>query len=69
MKAERLEAALVSAIGPDARVEERGRVAILQSAIVPLDAASRRRIVALAREHGFANVALELAPDANLSGD
>jgi len=63
-----LQSAL-AAIGFEAKVEGQGRVAILRATSLPVDAASRRRMVALAREHGFANVALELAPDANLSGD
>lgn len=68
MSARQLAEALAEA-GIGAAVEEQGRIAIVTSASLPLDAASRRRIVALAREHGFANVALDLAPDANLSGD
>ena len=53
------------------RTEERGRVAVLiPEAALPLDGPTRRRIVALAREHGFTNVCLELTPrDANLPGD
>ena len=67
MSADTLRQAL-TAVGVDAAIEEQGRVAVITSP-VPLDAASRRRIVALGREHGFSNVALELAPDENLSGD
>ena len=62
--------AAVRGILPGARIEAEGRVAILSlEAAIPMNASSRRRIVALAREHGFSNVALELTPDANLSGD
>jgi hypothetical protein len=67
VSADSLQQAL-SAAGVPAAVEAQGRVAVITSP-VPLDAASRRRIVALGREHGFSNVALELAPDENLSGD
>ncbi len=55
---------------PGARVQAEGRVAIITvGGVLPVDGSSRRRIVAMAREHGFSNVALELTPDANLSGD
>jgi hypothetical protein len=55
---------------PDARVEAHGRLAVIAAGgVVSLDALSRRRVVALARAHGFSNVALELTPDANLPGD
>ena len=53
------------------RIEARGRLAVFTpgSPIAP-DARMRRRIVALARQHGFANMAIELAPDdAHLSRD
>ena len=69
MSAPLLEAALAS-VGIAATVEAQGKIAVLSPAsTLPLDAASRRRIVALARDHGFANVALELAPRADLPGD
>jgi hypothetical protein len=61
-------AASLAAIGLEAKVEAHGRVALLQ-VDTPLDRASRRKIIASGRAHGFTNVALELAPDANLSGD
>lgn len=46
------------------RIEARGRLAVFTpvSPFVP-DAGMRRRLVALARQHGFANIAIELAPD------
>jgi len=69
MSAEAFNAALRLTL-PGARVEAKGRVAILTVAEpLPVDGTSRRRIVAMAREHGFSNVALELTPDANLPGD
>lgn len=52
-----------------AEVSEEGRVAVIRAAEVALDRASRRELAALGREHGFSNVALELMPDAGLSGD
>jgi hypothetical protein len=69
MSAATFQESLASA-GIDAVVEEKGRVAVITTREnVPLDGASRRRIVALGREHGYSNIALELAPDENLSGD
>ena len=69
MSAQLFETALASA-GIEATVEGQGKIAVLApTSPVPLDPASRRRIVALARAHGFANVALELAPRADLPGD
>ena len=69
MSADSLQHAL-AAIGIDAVVEGKGRIAVLTvCGSVSLDNASRRRIVALGREQGFSNIALELAPDENLSGD
>lgn len=57
--------------GVTGRIEARGRLAVFTpaSSIAP-DARMRRRLVALARQHGFANIAIELAPDdAHLSRD
>ena len=69
MSAEAVRQALAAG-GIDATVEAQGRVAVLTTrAPLMLDAVSRRRIVALGREQGFSNIALELAPDENLSGD
>jgi hypothetical protein len=60
----------LAAIGIDARVDGQGRVAVVTTGTrLSFDAGSRRRIVALGREQGFSNIALELAPDENLSGD
>jgi hypothetical protein len=60
----------LAAVGIDVGVEELGRVAVVTTqAPLPLDAARRRQVVALGRKHGFSNIALELAPDENLSGD
>jgi hypothetical protein len=67
MNAESFGQALRQA-GLDAPVEAQGKVAVL-GAPLPLDPATRRRVVALGREHGFANVAVELMPDADLPGD
>ena len=69
MSAENFQQAL-AASGIEVTVEEKGRVAVLTTGSrLALDPASRRRIAALGREHGFSNIALELAPDENLSGD
>lgn len=57
--------------GVAGRIEARGRLAVFTpgSSFAP-DARMRRRLVALARQHGFANIAIELAPDdAHLSRD
>jgi hypothetical protein len=53
------------------RIEARGRLAVFTpGAPIAPDARVRRRLVALARQHGFANVAIELLPDdASLSRD
>lgn len=54
------------------RVEEQGRLAIVTvDDTTLLDAPTRRRLVALARTHGYSHICVELAPsDAkNLSGD
>ncbi len=60
----------LAAAGIDATVEDQGRVAVLQASHnVATDKATRRRIVALGREHGFSNIALELASGENLPGD
>ena len=61
----------LTSAGLDARVEERGRVAIvIPNGEMTLNGEARRRVVALARQHGFSNVCVELAPrDANLPGD
>jgi hypothetical protein len=68
--AKALERAL-SAEGVAGPIESRGRLAVLTPEPgTRFDARVRRRLVALAREHGFTNLAVELAPsDANLSGD
>ena len=70
MSADTLQSALAS-IGISATVEERGRVAVvIPDGELGLAAPARRQVVGLAREHGFSNVCVELAPrDANLSGD
>jgi hypothetical protein len=49
-------------MGVSGRVEARDRLAVLTlaDASVMRDAGLRRRAVALAREHGFANLALEI---------
>jgi hypothetical protein len=69
MNADGFREALAGA-GIDVAVDGQGRVAVV---ITPpgrsLDRAQRRQVVALGRMHGFSNVALELAPDENLSGD
>jgi hypothetical protein len=56
--------------GGTCRVEAFGRVAILMpDAAFRPDSAERRRLVAMARRHGFASICLELAPEhAPLSG-
>jgi hypothetical protein len=48
--------------GVAAQVEARGKLVVLSPNPSPqLDVASRRRIVAIAHEHGFTNVAIEIA--------
>ena len=60
----------LSALGIAVAVEEQGRVAVVTAPrSLSLDPAQRRQVVALGRKHGFSNIALELAPDENLSGD
>lgn len=60
----------LAVMGHHAQVEERGRVAVIVMEKMPADAAARRRIVSLARVHGYSNACVELAPpDANLPGD
>lgn len=60
MSLESLQDALEKA-GVAAAVEARGKLVVLSLAGVKLDPASRRRIVAIAQEHGFSNVAVEIA--------
>lgn len=66
MSAEVLETALAS-LGVRGRIETRDRLAVLiatdDEAVVLLDEATRGRAVAIAREHGYANLALELTDD------
>jgi hypothetical protein len=57
---ESLQDALEQA-GVVARVEARGKLAVLSAAPGKIDPATRRRIVAIAQEHGFTNVAVEIA--------
>jgi len=57
---ESLQDALEKA-GVAAHVEARGKLVVLSLAGAKLDGASRRRIVAIAQEHGFSNVAVEIA--------
>ncbi|HEX5439180.1 MAG TPA: hypothetical protein VFW98_18650 [Gemmatimonadaceae bacterium] len=60
MNAERLREGLAS-LGLDGTVEARGSLAIVTLADErPLDDETRLAAVALAREHGFSHVALEL---------
>ena len=61
----------LTAAGLSLQVEERGRMAVvIPAGGAAMDPAARRRVVALARQHGFSNVCIELAPrDANLPGD
>jgi hypothetical protein len=62
--AERLRAAL-AALGLDAAVTERDRVAIVAAPVGRLaDEALRRAVVTLAAEHGFRSVALEVGEPA-----
>lgn len=72
MSAEALRAALQAA-GIDSTVEARDRLAIVTAAPGAFtDPAARERAIALAREHGFTHVAVDLpAEDAGapLSGD
>ena len=61
-------AGALAAQGVDARVETRDAVAVItvpngEAAERLRDAARRRAVVALAAQHGFATVALELADD------
>lgn len=66
MSAEGLQAALAS-LGVHGRIETRDRLAVLiatdDQATLLLDEATRDRAVRSAREHGFANLALELSDD------
>jgi hypothetical protein len=66
VSAESLQAALAS-LGVRGRIETRDRLALLiasdHEAAVLLDEDTRERAVTIAREHGFANVALELRDD------
>jgi hypothetical protein len=60
-----LEAAL-GRLGIAGRIEARARLAVLvpSGGLAPLaDAATRRRAFALAREHGFTHLALELVDE------
>lgn len=59
----------IEAEGVSGAVEGRGRLAVFTpSPPATLDGKMRRRLVALARLHGFTNLAVELPqPDANLS--
>lgn len=63
MSADALRAALES-IGVHGRVEARDRLAVLtvpgDEVSVLFDEERRRRAIALARDHGFTNLALEL---------
>lgn len=65
----------LASIGVAGRVEARERLAVIIAADpgILLDAERRRRALVLAREHGFTNLALEIAEDtttrASLSGD
>ncbi|HJU90696.1 MAG TPA: hypothetical protein VJ672_14995 [Gemmatimonadaceae bacterium] len=74
MSAQALEAAL-AAMGLHARVEAEGPLAILTIADGSrlADGITRDAVVALARQHGFSHVALELTDDpgdgASLPGD
>jgi hypothetical protein len=65
-----LEAAFAAA-GVPGRVEAHGRLAVfVPRSSLPLDGPTRRRLVALARDHGFTNLAVEVTePDADLSRD
>lgn len=59
-------------VSPVEAVEEQGRLAIVTvDDTTLLDAPTRRRLVALARAHGYSHICVELAPrDAkNLPGD
>lgn len=61
-------AAAVAALGVAARVEPLGRLAVLHVAgdVAPLaDPALRERLMALATDHGFTHVALELSAPAD----
>lgn len=50
-------------VSPVVRVEEQGRLAIVTvDDTTLLDAPTRRRLVALARTHGYSHVCVELAP-------
>jgi len=63
---ERLQAALAS-LGVRGRIETRDRLVLLiatdDEAAALLDEATRGRAVTMAREHGYANLALELTDD------
>ena len=66
---ERLAAA-VRALGVDADVEARGRLAVLRHDGDPAllaDAPLRRRLTAAALEHGFTHLALELSAPASIT--
>lgn len=70
MSADALEQAL-RALGVDGRVEARGGLALLvprAGAGALADGSLRRRAAALAREHGFTHLALEIV-DARDAGD
>ncbi len=54
----------LTALPAVARVEEQGRLAIVTvDDTTLLDAPTRRRLVALARTHGYSHVCVELAPE------
>lgn len=66
MSPELLEAALAS-LGVQGRIEVRDRLALLiatdEEAAVLLDESMRGRAIAIARQHGYANLAFELTDD------
>jgi hypothetical protein len=69
MSAQDFTSALTS-LGIPCQLEEQGKLAvIIPAATVNLDSRMRRTIVALGRTHGFANVCVELRPDAAFPRD
>ena len=66
-------AAAIAALGVQCALEARGGLALLTPAPASIEALqapeTRRAVLALAREHGFTHVAIELPNDRRAGGD